>query len=68
MGKQIDLPLANWLGGRNAMARAAQINILWIGYKPARQVLPLPALAGGDLDHARYWLTDAVQRIVDVED
>ncbi len=68
MHEHIDQPLAQWLGGRNALARAAQINILWIGYMAARQVLPLPALAAADLDHSRQWLAQVIQQIVDHDD
>ena len=68
MHERIDLPLAAWLGGRNALARAAQINILWIGYMAARQVLPLPVLTGDDLGYARQWLAQVLQQIVDYED
>ncbi len=62
---RIDQPLADWLGGENAMARAAQINLLWIGYMAARQVLPLPALTGEVVDETRHWLAATIQALVD---
>jgi AcrR family transcriptional regulator len=65
MHTHIDLPLANWLGGNNALARATQINILWIGYMAARQVLPLPALTGDVVEETRRWLATAIQALVD---
>jgi AcrR family transcriptional regulator len=68
MHARIDLPLAQWLGGHNALARAAQINILWIGYMAARQVLPLPALTGDVVDETRRWLATAIQALVDGDD
>ncbi|TVV76267.1 TetR/AcrR family transcriptional regulator [Sphingomonas solaris] len=66
MHDHITLPLAQWLGGGDtALARAAQINFLWMAYMTGRQVLPLPALAGADLQGTRQWLADTIQAIVD---
>jgi AcrR family transcriptional regulator len=65
MHSHIDQPLADWLGGENAMARAAQINLLWIGYMAARQVLPLPALTGEVVDKTRHWLAVTIQALVE---
>jgi len=65
MHSHIDKPLADWLGGENALARAAQINLLWIGYMAARQVLPLPALTGEAVDETRRWLAATIQALVD---
>ena len=67
MHARIDRPLADWLGGDNALARAANINILWIGYMAARQVLPLPALTGDVVDETRRWLAIAIQALVDAD-
>ena len=68
MHARIDQPLADWLGGENAMARATQINLLWIGYMAARQVLPLPALSGEVVDETRVWLAATIQALVDGDD
>ena len=68
MHARIDQPLADWLGGENAMARATQINLLWIGYMAARQVLPLPALSGEVVDETRVWLAVTIQALVDGDD
>ena len=65
MHSHIDQPLADWLGGDNAVARATQINLLWIGYMAARQVLPLPALTGAVVDDTRRWLAVTIQALVD---
>lgn len=65
MHKYITLPLSEWLGGENALARAAQINLLWIGYMSAREVLPLPALSGSGVVDTRLWLATTLQDIVD---
>ena len=65
MDRHIDLPLAAWLGGKDARARAAQINILWIGYMAARQVMPLPVLSGPAIAVTRKWLAGAIQALVD---
>ena len=67
MHQHIDQPLADWLGGSQALARAAQINFLWMGYMAARQVLPLPALTGSALEATRNWLAQTIQAIVDHE-
>lgn len=68
MHSHIDQPLADWLGGKNAMARATQINLLWIGYMAARQVLPLPALTGDAVDETRRWMAIAIQALVDADE
>ena len=68
MHARIDQPLADWLGGENAMARATQINLLWIGYMAARQVLPLPALSGEVVDETRVWLAVTIRALVDGDD
>lgn len=65
MDQHIDRPLAEWLGGPDALARAAQINILWIGYMTVRQVLPLPVLNGPIVGMTREWLAGAIQALVD---
>ncbi len=67
MQNYITAPLANWLGGENAMARASQINMLWIGYMSARQVLPLTGLAGQAMAETHAWLGVTIQAIVDKE-
>lgn len=61
----IILPLAEWLGGKDAPARAARIDILWIGYMAARQVLPLTALETVPISETRDWLARTIQAIVD---
>lgn len=65
MHERINLPMAEWLGGADALARAVQINLLWIGYMAARQVLPLPALDGPTVEATRRWLERAIQEIAD---
>lgn len=65
MDQHIDRPLAEWLGGPDALARAAQINILWIGYMAVRQVLPLPVLNGPIIGMTREWLAGAIQALVE---
>ena len=68
MHEYITRPLAKWLGGgEGALARASQINFLWMGYMSARQVLPLPALAGPALEATRVWLAKTIQTLVDGE-
>ena len=66
--QHISVPLADWLGGSDAMARASQIHVLWIGYMAARQVLPLRALSEDSVGLTREWLARATQAIVDQSD
>jgi AcrR family transcriptional regulator len=65
MDRHIDRPLAAWLGGPDALARAAQINILWIGYMAVRQVLPLPVLNGPAVGLTRAWLARVIQALIE---
>ncbi len=65
MHQYITVPLADWIGGENAMARASQINLLWIGYMSAREVLPLTGLAGKAMTETHIWLAATIQAIVD---
>ncbi len=65
MHQHITAPLADWIGGKNAMARASQINMLWIGYMSAREVLPLTGLAGHAMTETHTWLAATIQAIVD---
>jgi hypothetical protein len=66
--ERITRPLAAWLGGPDATARAAQIHVLWIGYMAARQVLPLRALSQDAVGQTRQWLAQSTQAIVDQVD
>ena len=66
--RRIIVPLAEWLGGKDSLARAARIDILWIGYMAARQVLPLTALDNVPIEETRGWLARTIQAIVDADD
>lgn len=66
--QHVSVPLADWLGGSEAMARAGQIHVLWIGYMAARQVLPLRTLSEDSVGLTREWLAQATQAIVDQAD
>ena len=63
--ERIIVPLAAWLGGPDAMERAAQLNILWVGFMTARQILPLRILSSGDIGPCRAWLETITQVIAD---
>ncbi len=65
MRSHITAPLAEWIGGNSAMARATQINMLWIGYMTARHVLPLTALQPQPDEIIDRWLANTLQAIVD---
>jgi AcrR family transcriptional regulator len=57
-------PLAEWLGGPNALARAGQLNLLWVGYMVARQILPTRPVHDFEDDTFR-WLAETTQMIAD---
>lgn len=58
-------PLAEWIGGADAEARAARVMVTASGFFTYRLLLPLPAMQG-DLDQAtRGWLVQAFQSAVD---
>lgn len=54
--------LADWLGGRNAAERAAQITVLCTGFVTYSRLLPLEALAGAGQG---VWLAQSLQTVVD---
>ena len=58
-------PIATWLGGPDAQARAAQILALCAGFFTYRVLVPLAPFAGGMDPKARVWLEGALQAIVD---
>jgi AcrR family transcriptional regulator len=61
---QILQPLAVWLGGEGAQARAAEVLLLCAGLFTYRTLLPLPALVGPMAPEARRWLEEALQALV----
>ena len=63
--ERIILPLAEWLGGPDALDRAARLNILWVGFMTARQILPLRILSNGQIEPCREWLETITQAIGD---
>jgi AcrR family transcriptional regulator len=57
-------PLAAWLGGPDALARAGQLNLLWVGFMVARQILPTRPVH--DFEAATFrWLAETTQMIAD---
>lgn len=65
MQERIIVPLAHWLGGADALERAARLNMLWIGFMTARNILPLVPLLGDAGQPTCQWLETATQAIVD---
>ena len=65
MHERIIVPLADWLGGKDALGRSARLNALWMGYMTARQILPLQPLFGESETATLRWLADTTQAIVD---
>lgn len=62
--ENVILPLARWLGGPDAMDRAAQLNILWTGVIVQHHLMPLHHLR----DHvgpAQQWVAATTQAIAD---
>lgn len=66
MHQHIVVPLSKWLGGPEALIRAARLNMLWMGFMTARSLLPVPALDDREGSTHR-WLADLCQRIADGE-
>lgn len=62
--ERVILPLAAWLGGPDAMARAGQLNLLWVGFMTVRQILPTKPVHEFEHDTFR-WLADTTQAIAD---
>lgn len=58
-------PLAQWLGGDDALDRAAQLNILWTGFIAQRQLTPLRQLDDANVEPARQWIARLTQGIAD---
>ena len=62
--ERIVVPLAQWLGGSDALARAGQLNLLWVGFMVARQILPTRPVH--DFEAATFrWLAKTTQKIAD---
>ena len=59
------LPLAEWLGGNDALGRAARLNLLWTGFITARYLLPLEPLSDEHVGSTRAWLERTTQAIAD---
>jgi AcrR family transcriptional regulator len=65
MHERIVVPLAAWLGRPDAMQRAAQLNLLWMGFMTARQILPLQPLSGAHEGSTLQWLEAVFQDLAD---
>jgi AcrR family transcriptional regulator len=65
MHERIVVPLADWLGGADALNRAVRLNILWVGFMTTRQILPLPPLSAEALEPTLRWLEEASQAVAD---
>jgi len=64
--RNVILPLAAWLGGEDALARAAQLNLLWTGFITACYLLTVEPLAEGQIaTTTRIWLERTTQAIAD---
>jgi AcrR family transcriptional regulator len=57
-------PLAAWLGGDDALDRAAQLNALWTGFIVQRQ-LPVRELADDRVAPTSQWVAHVTQAIAD---
>ena len=58
-------PLAEWLGGPDASARAAMITALCSGFLTYHTLLPVSALNGPDGTPANVWLATSLQNLAD---
>jgi AcrR family transcriptional regulator len=63
--RNVILPLASWLGGRDALGRAARLNLLWTGFITARYLLPVEPLTDGHGTTTQAWLERTTQTIAD---
>lgn len=63
MHERIVVPLAEWLGGSDAIGRAARLNLLWMGFMTARQILPLQPLHEEGEAETLKWLAAIFQRL-----
>ena len=63
--QRIVLPLATWLGGDGAEARAARVMIVASGFFTYRTMLPLPPMTGRLDPSTRAWLAKALQTAID---
>ena len=62
--ERVILPLAEWLDGPDALARAGQLNLLWVGFMVVRQILPTRPVR--DFETATFrWLAETTQMIAD---
>ena len=64
MHERVIVPLAAWLGGPDALARAGQLNLLWVGFMTVRQILPTRPVREFEADTFR-WLAETTQAIAD---
>ncbi|GGA37167.1 TetR/AcrR family transcriptional regulator [Sphingomonas psychrolutea] len=62
--ERIIVPLAAWLGGPDGLARAGQLNLLWVGFMVARQILPTRPVHDFETATVR-WLAETTQTIAD---
>ncbi|WP_276318217.1 TetR/AcrR family transcriptional regulator [Sphingomonas crocodyli] len=65
LDEKVIRPLADYLDGPDAEARAACLNLLWSGFLTAWKLLPIAPLSDDRLPMIAGWLADATQAIVD---
>jgi AcrR family transcriptional regulator len=63
--RELLAPLAAYLGGANAEARAAEVLALTAGFSTYRRLLPLRPFTGTADESARRWLERSLQAIAD---
>jgi AcrR family transcriptional regulator len=66
--EKVIIPLSQWLGGEDALDRAAQLNALWTGFITARQLIPLRQLAGDGVRPTQDWVARTTQALADGRD
>ncbi|WP_203234503.1 TetR/AcrR family transcriptional regulator [Sphingomonas solaris] len=59
------IPMSEWLGGNDALARAARLNTIWTGFITARYLLPVEPLNDDRIASTRQWLERVTQAIAD---
>lgn len=66
--EHILVPLAKWLGGPNARARAARMLMMSTGFVTYTRQLPIAPVGGAIASAAGQWIARALQEIVDQSD
>lgn len=65
LDERIMAPLAEWIGGEDALNRAAHVSILCAGFLIYTRFLPIGLFANGVDDTTREWFAQELQKAID---